>query len=100
MANKQDKYTKSAKGQACQIRIPRHCVAAPENETTVPCHLNGGGMAVKHSSIHLAYGCNYCHDVVDGRVQTEFSDIEIQLWFLQAVIRTQIIMIGDNILKL
>ena len=81
MATKQDKYTRSARGQPCQIRIPGVCVPAPENETTVPCHLNGGGMAAKHSSIHLAYGCNHCHDVVDGRVQTDMSYELIQLYF-------------------
>ena len=100
MATKQDKYTRSARGQPCQIRIPGHCKPAPDNETTVPCHLNGAGMAMKHSSIHIAYGCNACHDIVDGRVTPGWSENQINIWFLEGVIRTQIIMIEEGILKL
>ena len=100
MASKQDKYTKSARGQACTIRIPGVCKPAPDNETTVPCHLNGAGLGIKHSSIHLAYGCNACHDVVDHRVRTDWTDDQIQRWFLEAVIRTQILMIQNGVLKI
>ena len=97
---KQDKYTKSARGKPCQIRIPGVCKVAPDNETTVSCHLNGAGMATKYSSIHIAYGCDKCHNVVDGRVRTDMSADLIALYFYHAVIRTQIIMIDEGILKL
>ena len=97
---KQDKYTKSARGKPCQIRIPGYCKPAADNETTVPCHLNGAGLGIKHSSIHLAYGCNACHDVIDHRVRTNWTDEQIAVWFYDGVIRTQIIMIEEGILKL
>lgn len=98
---KQDNYTKSARGKDCQIRIPGYCKPAPENETTVPCHVNGGGMAAKHLNIHIAYGCNVCHDVVDGRIQnTGFTADEILIMHLEGVIRTQIIMVNEGVLKL
>ncbi len=101
MATKQDKYTRSARGQLCQIQIPGICKEAPDNETTVLCHLNGGGMAFKNNNIHAAYGCNYCHDAVDGRVRVKSSTREeIELMFLEAVIRTQIIMIEEGVLIL
>lgn len=97
---KQDKYTRSAKGKPCQVRIPGICKPAPENETTIPAHLNGAGMALKHSSIHLAYCCSACHDVLDGRIRTKYSQAQLLLMHLEAVIRTQIIMIRDGVLKL
>ncbi len=97
---KQDKYTRSARGQPCQIRIPGHCKPAPDNETTVLCHINGGGMGTKHRTIHAAYGCNICHDIVDGRLNIKEPDWLIKIWFLEAVIRTQIIMINEGILKI
>ena len=98
--SKQDRYTRSARGQPCQIRIPGHCKPAADNETTVLCHINGGGMAIKHSSIHGAYGCNICHDAVDGRRRVGWSENQMKIWFLEGVIRTQQIMIDEGILKL
>ena len=98
--SKQDKYTRSARGKDCTIRIPGHCKPAPDNETTVLCHVNGGGMASKHHNMHGAYGCNVCHDIVDGRHPVrEFSHDDIKLMHLEGVIRTQIIMIDEGILK-
>ena len=98
MAASQNKYTRSARGQDCTVRVPGCCNFNPE--TVVFAHLPGGGMGAKSLPIHGAYCCSSCHDVVDGRVQTEFTDTEIQLWFLHAVIRTQILMINDGTLKL
>jgi len=66
---KQNPITRSAKGQACTLKLDQ-CVK--NNETTVFCHLNGGGMGAK-STDDLGrdigfYGCQYCHDVYDGRI--------------------------------
>lgn len=97
----QDKYTKSARGKPCQIRVPGVCRPAPDNETTVPCHLNGAGMGRKHSNIHIAYGCAACHDFVDGGwTRTDYSKDEVDLLLLQGLIRTQIIMIEEGIFRL
>lgn len=98
---KQDKYTKSARGKPCQVRIPGVCKQAPENETTIPAHLNGGGMAMKHLNIHIAYSCDACHDWLDGGyIQAGDSRQTRDLCHLEAVVRTQIIMVEDGILKL
>jgi len=43
-----DKYTESARGQECQVRIPGICSHDPE--TVVFAHLNGGGMGMKRAS--------------------------------------------------
>ncbi len=94
----QDKYTRSARGQECQVRIPEICNGNPE--TVVLAHLNGAGMGTKHENIHGAYTCSACHDVIDHRVKTLFDNDLIALWHLEGVIRTQIIMIKEGILKL
>lgn len=60
---------KSAKGEDCLIQLP----GAPFHDpaTTVLCHSNqlaaGKGMGLKAPDTAAAYGCHYCHDVVDGR---------------------------------
>ena len=99
--SKQTKYTKSAKGQECQIRLPGVCNF--DTETTVLAHLNGGGMGMKALDIHGAYACSRCHDAVDGRIAMSMmahSSREIKLAFYDGVIRTQSIMIIDGVLAL
>ena len=96
---KQDKYTKSARGQECQVRIPGVCNRNPE--TVVLAHLNGAGMGTKHLSIHGAYACSDCHDVVDNRKWHDFlSYDDVKRYHLEGVIRTQQIMVKEGILKL
>jgi len=98
---KQDKYTRSAKGQPCQVRIPGVCRETPEHDTTVLAHLNGGGMGGKHSSIHGAYACAECHTWLDGGYIKEGRVKTVRdLWHLEAVIRTQQIMIKEGVLKI
>ena len=97
---KSNKYTKSARGQDCQIRIPSVCNFNPE--TVVFAHLNGGGMGMKHSPIHGAYACSNCHDFVDGRLKADndMTKCDIQLAHYDGMLRTQQIMIRDGVLKL
>lgn len=100
------KYTKSAKGKECQVRIPGVCNHNPE--TVVLAHLNGAGMGMKHEDIHGAYACSACHDVIDGRAALPKSicfrridsSIEKKIYHLEGVIRTQKIMIKEGVLKL
>ena len=94
-----DKYTKSAKGQSCQLRLDG-CM--PENETVVFAHLNGAGMGIKSLPIHGAYLCLNCHDIYDGRkqldppIEREFLEFEMY----RAVINTQRIMTRNCIIQL
>ena len=103
---KQDKYTKSAHGKACTVRIPGVCRIAPDNETTVLAHVNGYGMAGKHLNIHGAYACAECHAWLDGGYANHVDSFQNNtrekrdLYHLQAVIRTQIIMVEEGVLKL
>ena len=98
------KYTKSAKGQNCTVRIPGVCNHDPE--TVVFAHLNGGGWAAKQSDIHGCYACDRCHFWLDGGyahdkkrgflVTREQRDLE----HYRAMLETQQIMIKEGILKL
>ncbi len=92
------KYTKSARGQDCTVRIPLVCNG--NNETTVAAHISGGGMGAKASDIHIAYTCSSCHDAIDGRVITEYPRAILDLWHHQGVVRTQEIMMDKELLKL
>lgn len=87
---------KAAKGRECQIRIPGVCCG--DNETTVLCHLGGGGMGRKRHDIHGAIGCYLCHDVCDGRRRADIPQDILKLWFLEAVIRTQEIWIDEGLI--
>lgn len=99
---KQTKITKSAKGEECQIRIPGHCNFNPE--TTVFCHIGGGGMARKASDIHGSYGCSSCHDAVDGRINSTtirvFTGNELKLMFYDGMVRTQLILLEKGLIKI
>ena len=92
------KYTKSAKGQDCQVRIPEVCNF--DTETTVFAHLNGAGMGTKHLDIHGAYCCSDCHAVLDGHAPCKWTKDRLEKWHLEGMVRTQQIMIEQGILKL
>ena len=95
----QSKYTKSARDQQCQVRLPNICNWNPE--TTVFAHLSGAGLAKKHSDIHGAYCCSDCHDVLDGRnSNAPFSMTEKKIAHYEGMVRTQKIMIDEGVLKL
>lgn len=73
---------KYAKGKPCMIRSE---VCNGDWLTTVLCHMNGGGWALKHHDFHGAWGCFACHHYVD-EVNVEEGKRLLQ----DAIIRTQI----------
>lgn len=93
---KQTKITKSARNQPCLIRIPGVCNGV--DETTVLCHLNGGGMGMKRASYEAAYACNKCHDAIDFRSKTKYSAEELKLWHLEGVMRTIKILVEKGLI--
>jgi len=90
------KIRNSARMEECQVRIPFICNGTPE--TTVLAHLNGGGMGKKHHDIHGAYCCSACHDAIDGRSKTSYTKDQLKLWHLEGIIRTQKILIENNLI--
>jgi hypothetical protein len=79
---------KAASGKPCMIRIPGVCCF--DSSTTVLCHyrLSTGGGTKPHDT-QGAWGCNKCHDAVDGRVKTAYSNNELRLMHAEGVLRTQ-----------
>jgi len=91
------KITKSARGQACTIRL-EGCNGGPENETVVFAHLNGGGMGAKSLDIHGAYSCANCHDLIDGRTHIGYRKDFLLLTHLMGMKRTQEILVSKGLL--
>lgn len=107
MAKKQKRIDlrKEARGRECAIRIPQICNG--NSETVVLCHLNnkalfGAGIGLKVPDIFGAWGCQACHDAVDGRDgwthQTTKDAIQTQ--FFEAVFRTQNQLLKEGKIKI
>ena len=93
------KYTKAARGQECQVRIPGVCNFNPE--TTVFAHLNGAGMGMKKRPIHGAFACSECHAAIDGQRKVHaHTRQEIKLMHYEGMERTQSLLIDMGILIL
>lgn len=85
---------KEARGRDCMVRIPGVCNHNPE--TTVLAHLSGGGMGRKRHDLHGAWCCSDCHDVLDGRVHSNYKSELKERWHLEGVIRTQEALIAEG----
>lgn len=95
---KHPKLTQSAKEQDCQVRLEGVCNFNPA--TTIPAHLNGGGMGTKHSDMMIAYCCSDCHNVLDGVARSDFTQDELKLRHLEAIIRTQYRLLDADLITL
>lgn len=91
----QDRLTKLARGQPCQVRIPQVCSGDPE--TVVAAHYRsislGAGIGIKPQSWLTAHACAACHDAIDGRVKTNFTRTELRLMHCEAVMRTLLVLV-------
>ena len=95
---KANKLRRLARDRECQIRVPGVCCG--DASTVVLCHLGGAGIARKHNDFTGgAWGCRTCHDAIDGRVKTPYPKEMLKLWHLEAVIRTQQILIDEGVLR-
>jgi hypothetical protein len=70
----QDKITRSARGEACSLRVPGVCNF--NRETTVFAHApsRSSGMSKKSENWWGAYACSGCHDFMDGRAISPYLD--------------------------
>jgi len=91
------KITDSARGMDCQIRSG---ACNGNSETTVFAHLGGGGMGTKNSDLIGAYACSSCHDLVDGRVQSQYSPDYVKIVFYEGVFRTQKMLLDLGLVKI
>ena len=78
------KITKFAQDKVCTARIPGVCNF--NKETSVWAHIRsvrfGAGVGKKPSDLLGLIACSNCHDVIDGRVNSEHSkrDIEVMMY--------------------
>jgi len=95
------KITRSAKGEICQISLP---ICSYDDETTVFAHLSrkhliGAGMGYKGKPIG-SYACHVCHDVIDGRMKTDFDRDFLWQAELEGAIATMGILFDKGILRI
>lgn len=77
------------------MRIPGVCNFNPE--TVVLAHLGGGGMGMKKADLQGAFCCSSCHDVIDGRVKSEYLKPFVDLMHREGVERTQAIWLSEGL---
>lgn len=89
------KIRESARGEDCSLRLTN----CSSTQTTVLCHIGKHkGMAVKCGDHFAVYGCSNCHDIIDGRVKSEFSKVELQAEKLRALEETQSKLISKGLI--
>ena len=95
------KITQSAKGRPCQMRL--ECVCNHNPETTVAAHLRmsglGGGIGAKPYDLFTAHLCSACHDAADDRDRRGHNKDYVRRKFMEAVFRTQKILVDEGIIK-
>lgn len=90
----------AARGRECQIRIPGYCNHNPDTSCLAHIRLPGTcGTGIKPPDLLGAISCNCCHDIVDGRMRTEYQRDEISLMHAEGVLRTQVIWLKEGLIK-
>lgn len=91
------KIRKSAKGRECTIRLPGICNFDPDK--TVFAHIGRKrGTSIKCNDLHGIYACSDCHDVIDGRRPTSFTNFELDSYKLDALEETQLILLEEGLI--
>lgn len=86
----------SARGEDCSLRL----VPCSSNETVVLCHIGRNrGWSIKCGDHFAIYACSNCHDVIDGRVKSEFSKLELESEKLRALEETQLKFIEKGLMN-
>lgn len=97
----QNRITKAARGRDCQVRVPGHCNGNPETVVLAHYRMAGtSGMGFKPNDLQGAWACSGCHDAIDGRSKTEFTQEDLRLMHAEGCFRTIDNMISEGILKL
>jgi|HubBroStandDraft_6_1064221.scaffolds.fasta_scaffold377701_3 hypothetical protein len=94
----QDRYTKLARNQPCQVRLPG-CDGG--GETTVAAHYRsislGAGIGIKPQSWLAAHACAHCHNIVDGRAELpHFGRDAKRLAHAEGVMRTLLALVHQG----
>ncbi len=92
---------KEAAGRECLVRLVG-CNRNPE--TTVLAHLNDKrifmcGMGLKVPDVFGAHCCSACHDILDGRQKSDYTAEELKIAHMEAVLRTQNMLLNEGKIK-
>lgn len=94
------KIRKSARGQACTLRLAPDC----DPETVVFCHIQPrahGRVGSKVADLFGCYGCHACHDIIDRRgAWREVPADLVAERKLSAMIETQTLLLGLGLVVL
>ena len=94
------KIRASARGEPCQIRLPGYCNRNPETVVLAHYRLAGYcGTGTKPPDYLGAYACSVCHDICDGRLQTDLDENEIQAAFAEGVMRTMVKLVEKGLIE-
>ena len=91
------KIQASAKGEDCTFNL---AICNNDPETTVLCHdtRHVEGSPRKHD-IRAAYGCSYCHDVVDYRYVIHASKVEFGNIWGRAIAKTHVRLLDKGLIQ-
>lgn len=82
---KQTKIRKSARGEDCALRLGN----CSSNETVILAHIGRNrGMGIKCADYMAVYACSNCHDIIDGRVKSEYTKDQLNTEKLRALEET------------
>ena len=96
----QNRITKAARGRDCQVRVPGHCNDNPETVVLAHYRMAGtSGMGFKPNDLQGAWACSGCHDAIDGRSKTEFTQEDLRLMHAEGCFRTIDTLIREGIVK-
>ncbi len=103
------KILAAAKGEACTLNF-NGCLG--KHPSVVACHSpyhqHGKGMGNKSHDIFVAFGCQHCHDILDGRkhIKPDEWAVSTDIWaqfkwnkFHDGMAETQIRLIEKGVLK-
>jgi len=97
----------AANGQPCSLRIASFVgLQCSGSHTVVGCHLPvvGRGVSTKATDLAVAFGCQTCHDILDGRNQNAQAVIidkyatALATRLLNALVETQARLVGMGII--
>ena len=103
-----DAIMQAANGQPCSLRIASFVgLSCAPDSTVVGCHLPviGRGVSTKATDLAVAFGCQTCHDILDGRNQNAQAVIidkyaaALATRLLNALVETQARLVGMGIIS-
>jgi hypothetical protein len=90
------KITKSARGEDCSLRLGQ--CSSPE--TVILAHIGKSrGIGIKCGDYFAVYACSSCHDIIDGRVNSQYTKDELNTDKLRALEETQAKLFSKGLLN-